>query len=254
MKAALSAESEFRKANLFAKDDVLASFRTYMEYLGEGEVVGLSHGISRRRIDLCREFLEKVEACWLPYLTDPWRFYEYLVAEDRIELNLCTASQVKFDKKRRLSWSTTVEQTLIRQECRLLTVEEFARIWDVTPATVRQWIRRGKLRTARKVGREWLIPELQEKPETVYRPAYYLISQQELLKIPGFPLVSVCDTITISQDRNDKKSFVVDLRNSQSGFRQSMVLSKKEVEAFEYALILSGKTTQGAYGHLIFGL
>ena len=263
MKNRKTIENEFRAVGLFTKDDVLASFKSYMEYLEAGEKReapgSLKAGnsgvapsrIALRRIDLCAEFLRKLEACALPVLTELWWFYEYLIAGDRIELSLCTATDVTLDKKGNLSWSTSVERTIVKQECGLLTVEEFAQNWDVKPTTVRQWIRRGKLRTARKIGKDWFIPELQDKPERGFKTAYYLISQSDLIKIPGFPLVSVCDSLTIVQDKADKKSFVVSLRNNQSGFRQNITLTQKEVESLEFALISSGKTTQSSYAQLI---
>ena len=42
----------------------------------------------------------------------------------------------------------------------LLSVEEYAAVYNVSVTTVRQWIRRGKIRSAIKNGCEWSIPEL----------------------------------------------------------------------------------------------
>ena len=39
--------------------------------------------------------------------------------------------------------------------------------------TVRQWIRRGKIRTAYKEGKEWKIPELSPPPSRGYEGAQY---------------------------------------------------------------------------------
>ncbi len=56
------------------------------------------------------------------------------------------------------------EYTLIHIPSKLLTIEEYAVLYEVKPVTVRQWIRRGKIRTAVKTGSEWRIPELSDVP------------------------------------------------------------------------------------------
>lgn len=43
-----------------------------------------------------------------------------------------------------------------------LTIEEFAAECNVEEVTVRQWIRRGKIKTAQKIGNEWRIPALSD--------------------------------------------------------------------------------------------
>jgi len=241
----------FRNENLFSKEDLLASFRAYMEYVEEGEEGEIPDRITKRRIELCQMFLEKMEACKLPVLTELWWFYEYLFTDDGIELNLCTADDVESDENGDLTWSTSVEHTMIKQDCNLLTVEEFARDWGIEPVTVRQWIRRGKLRTAKKIGRDWFIPELQDKPERGFRSANYIIDQPNSLEIPQYPLVSVCNRLVIFQDENDRKNFAVALINDKTEFREEMTLNRKEVEALEYALISSGKTSQGSHIQLV---
>lgn len=60
----------------------------------------------------------------------------------------------------------------IGQHLQLLVVN--AKLYDVEPVTVRQWIRRGKLREAEKVGKEWRISELTDVPGRArYEPATY---------------------------------------------------------------------------------
>lgn len=49
---------------------------------------------------------------------------------------------------------------VIETRCRLLSVDEFASDRGVAPATIRVWIRRGKIRSAMKTASGWMVPEM----------------------------------------------------------------------------------------------
>ena len=49
---------------------------------------------------------------------------------------------------------------VIETRCRLLSVDEFASERGVAPATIRVWIRRGKIRSAMKTASGWMVPEM----------------------------------------------------------------------------------------------
>lgn len=53
------------------------------------------------------------------------------------------------------------------------SVEQYAKFYEVEQGTVRQWIRRGKIRTAYKEGSEWKIPQLSPPPSRGYEGAQY---------------------------------------------------------------------------------
>ena len=62
---------------------------------------------------------------------------------------------------------------LISYPVNLLSVEEYAKLNRIEPVTVRQWIRRGKIRTAVKLGGEWRIPEITDTPSRGYTSVRY---------------------------------------------------------------------------------
>ena len=62
---------------------------------------------------------------------------------------------------------------LIHFPMNLLSVEEYAAINKVEDVTVRQWIRRGKLRSVIKMGGEWKIPEISDLPSRGYSSVRY---------------------------------------------------------------------------------
>ena len=62
---------------------------------------------------------------------------------------------------------------LICYPTNLMTVDDYAKINGIEPVTVRQWIRRGKLRTAVKIGGEWRIPEITDTPSRGFTGVRY---------------------------------------------------------------------------------
>ena len=237
------AEQAFREEHLFSKSELIASFRGYMEYVATESETGVSDAMRERRLKLCQRFMDKLQTCHLPTQTEPHWFYEYDFEDASIELNLCQATELEW-KNDSLAMAYEVEFTLICVQCEMLSVDEFARLYGVTPVTVRQWIRRGKLRTARKVGGEWVIPELADKPGRGYSPAWYIMKEPGAISIEEYPFVEHSTMIFINQDDEDKDLFHVRFVNEEKKMRQVLDLGRKDTEAFECALIATGKTSQ----------
>ncbi len=237
------AEKAFRDENLFSKVEIVASFKGYMEYVATEDETGVSDAMREKRLELCRRFLDKLQACHLPTQTSPRWFYEYDFKDTSIELNLCRATELEW-KDDGLEMTSEVEFTLISVECEMLSVDEFAELHGVASVTVRQWIRRGKLRTARKVGGEWVIPELADKPGRGYKPAWYVMEEPGAICIEEYPFVEHSEMILIDQDEDDKDLFHVKFVNRGRETPQVLDLGRKDTEALERALIATGKTTQ----------
>lgn len=62
---------------------------------------------------------------------------------------------------------------MISCKAELLKVEEYAELYDITHVAAVTRIRRGKIRSAVKVGKEWRIPSLAEPVERGYKSAVY---------------------------------------------------------------------------------
>ncbi len=237
------AEKAFREENLFSKEELVASFKGYMEYVATEDETGISEAMREKRLELCQRFLDKLQACHLPTQIESHWFYEYDFEDTSIELNLCRATELEW-RGDGLAMTSEVEYTLICVECEMLSVDEFARLYGVTPITVRQWIRRGKLRTAMKVGGEWVIPELADKPGRGYEPAWYVMKEPGAIRIEEYPFVEHSAMILIDQDDEDRDLFHVRFVNEGKKMYQVLDLGRKDTEALERALIATGKTTQ----------
>ena len=66
--------------------------------------------------------------------------------------------------------------SIINYPVESFSVEEYAKVTKNKPVTVRQWIRRGKLRNAFRVGGEWRIPAISDPPSRGYSPVTYYVN------------------------------------------------------------------------------
>ena len=66
--------------------------------------------------------------------------------------------------------------SIINYPVKSFSVEEYAKVAKTEPVTVRQWIRRGKLRSAFRIGGEWRIPAISDIPTRGYTPVTYYVN------------------------------------------------------------------------------
>jgi excisionase family DNA binding protein len=174
-------------------------------------------------------------------LTELWWFYEYQFLGNSMELNLCQADEIEVENGEISGMTSTVEHTLITVECDYLTVEQYASMLGIESVTVRQWIRRGKLRHAKKNGRDWLIPDTEDRPQRGFTSVQYIVEKDAKIESDEFPLLSACDSISILQDQDNKSKFVCYLNNYKTKFKSKLELTRSEVERLEHTIIESGK-------------
>ncbi|MCX8129701.1 MAG: helix-turn-helix domain-containing protein [Clostridia bacterium] len=234
-------EELFRENYLFTREDILKSLELFVEHEKLNEESGYSSEVVKNRIKLCNKFIAAVKKCKLPVLTDLWWFYEYQFLGNSIELHLSQASEIEVENGEISVMTSTVEHTLITVECDYLTVEKYASMLGIEPVTVRQWIRRGKLRHAKKNGRDWLIPSTEDKPQRGFSPVQYLVENEAQIDSGEFPLLSACDSISIFQSQDNKSKFICYLNNYKTKFHSELELTRSEVERLEHTIIESGK-------------
>jgi excisionase family DNA binding protein len=183
-------EKIFRRDYLFSREDLIKSIIMFIENMRLNEFPKLSPIALNNQIKLCEKFLKTIEKCRLPVLTELWNFYEYRFLVDRITLELCDGSDFEIEDDEIHTMKVSVEHELLNIECDFLSVERFAEMHNVDSKTVEKWIHRGKLRYAKKVGDEWLIPNTQDKPGRWFQSVEYLIKPDEQINCNEFPTVS----------------------------------------------------------------
>lgn len=126
--------------------------------------------------DQIRNFKRKLELTVLPRTLEDWWRYTYELSHKGVRLYVEHINTIWLNEVTGELDEETVDQVfpLISYDARMLTVDEYAKLYDVEPVTVRQWIRRGKIREAEKAGKEWRISELTDVPRRArYEPATY---------------------------------------------------------------------------------
>lgn len=231
------------------KLDLLEDVRKRSEKLLRSISNSTQHTISyynqyKAQLDM---FYEQIKKTVLPNRLEPyWRYtYEFtpsgsiLLLEHVKELE----ATVDADPADEMITSETVDQTffLFAIEGDFLTVDEYAKKYDVEAVTVRQWIRRGKLKTAQKVGKEWIIPALTDIPSRGYEGGQYRIrgtcddAPDEFSYLKDFKL------ITIWQSGTDKSLYHIKL-SDMKGTRattKDVELTNEERERLELYLMAS---------------
>ena len=141
-------------------------------------------------------------------LEDFW-FYSMSITSSGACLDINWAYDCEIHGDKKLSVKSGQTLTLLSVPAKYLTVAEYANDYGVDPGTVRQWIRRGKLRSAKKVGTIWMIPEMTAPPSRGYLPARYAINE-ELCDLPEeFSFLSGCQKIAIYDRHGETGAFTV---------------------------------------------
>ena len=235
-------EKIFRRDYLFSREDILQSLDLMVDYIENDPETGYTKALIENKLTLYKQFYQRVEKSIFPELTELYWYYSYDYSGTGIDLWLCSGEDIELsEEKDYMSTMTgTSEQLLIHVGCDYVSPDEFAAILEVSPATVKQWIRKGILRYAKYIDGNWLIPSTAEKPNRNYGFIQYTIDTDDPPIIEEFPIISACDSITIYKDG---KQLICDVDNWKIKFHQKMVLTREEVERLEYSLIKSGKAT-----------
>ena len=149
----------FNETAMTSKEDILRDLGWKIITIEQGketeELKYHSINFRDRYLDLLRRFRDKVEKTRFFNNLEPWWNYYYSIDELGITLYLQYASSVDFDDNKEISSMMVDEEfELLSVKTKMLTVEDYAQLYEVTVGTVRQWIRRGKLRCAVKLGSE----------------------------------------------------------------------------------------------------
>ena len=188
---------------------------------------------------LLNMFYEKISnAVLFEELPDYWVYcleYEY----DEFSLVLEHIKEYKLDENNEFKSSKgDAVYKMITISPLALTVEQYSRIYNVEQGTVRQWIRRGKIRSAFKEGNEWKIPELSPPPSRGYEAAQYKWVRG-IDNLPDeYSYLKDYVLATFYQDRQDKSKYHV-LFVSKETFLSDVV--RESVKTKNKALLLNAK-------------
>ena len=233
----------FEEDFLTTKDDILRDIDSLLKSIARNkdEDSKRSQAYYKRYVDLVERFRDKIMKNTFPRKLEEWWYYEYEVHETGMVLYLNHSSKPHMDNEGNITFlSVDTSFELLKVSTKMLTVEQYAKANDVTTTTVRQWIRRGKLRTAVKQGGEWRIPELAEIKERGYTFVQYKWDEY----LTGFPekyeFVNNYALVTISQNKEQKNMFDISFcrkRRKNIAAEYELQLDIKEKEKLELLFI-----------------
>ena len=228
----------FNEGALRTKNDILWDIDWLIRSVEEEGKSDTKHSNAyyTRYISLLRRFRAEVEDTVFPKKLEDWWRYEYDVKENGATLSLSHASGVDLNDDGGVD-TVFIDTTfdLIHIKAEMMNVEKYASEYGVTTTTVRQWIRRGKIRSAVKMGSEWRIPELAEIRERGYQSAQYSWDDF-LLDLPQeYEFLNEYRKVYLSQNKERKDLYDVQLIGK--GEMKNLQMNQREREKFELVLI-----------------
>jgi len=186
---------------------------------------------------LLSRFRKKIEDTVLFNRLEDFWYYSLSVSSSGAVLSLEYAPDCKLNEHGSVMVIGGQTLPIIRVPGRFLTVEEYAAEYDVGTGTVRQWIRRGKIRTAKKTGKEWVIPEMTELPQRGYQSATYFYNGQLSNRPEEFSFLDGKTVVIINQNDDEPGKFDVIITAGGKVTPVMLTLDTKEREKLELFLI-----------------
>lgn len=241
----------FNETALRTKEALLKEIDVLLEKINEESNTDTNHSPTyyERYKALVQSFHDEVEKNTFPEKLENWWRYEYEVRETGVTLSLVHIDYLSISSNDCVDENKDTIFDLLHIKAKLLTVEQYAQAYGVTTTTVRQWIRRGKIRTAMKVGSEWRIPELAEIMARGYRWGRYY-RREVLTDLPEeYAFFNEYDYVVLNQndERKDlydvcfgKKHDYLGWESEEEMIKQNykdIQMDQKEREKFELYLI-----------------
>ncbi len=248
--ADLTPEEEYEfysKYALRTKEDILTEIKVKQNKMRENDLKVRSEEFYQRLHLLLDIFYDEISSHLLMEPLDNFWGYSIKIRETGIELLLehflILYDHVGKDFPEWWKYNSTHflvsddGYSILEVRSKLLTLEEYGNVYGVGAGTVRQWIRRGKLRSASKFGNEWRIPELADKPNRGYSSGTYSW-KIELPDPPAeIPDINYADTIDIYKNKNTGTWTAVLTHRDKEGSSKRLSLDNKTKEKLELYLI-----------------
>lgn len=120
-----------------------------------------------------------------------------------------------------------------------ISTNEYAKLHKVEPVTVRQWIRRGKLRKVKFINGAWSISEMAlPSTERGYESRYYINLKDNFVVSDEYKLLEDFDKLYITQNKNNKKKYILEI-DYKNGSSKEIEVDSVLKEKIEHLLISS---------------
>lgn len=228
----------FEEASITTKDELVSDLEFMRKKFEKDAMTDSKHSSAyyHTLLSLMDRFIKSVKDTVFFDKLEPYWSYTYEISSQGITLVLSHCSSVDFDEDHNISFVMCDQEfELLSTKCRMLTIDEYAGQYDIENVTVRQWIRRGKIRTAKKYGKEWRIPELTDFPARGYKYGQYKISKEAVFP-EEYAYMSDYLYASFEQDSNDKTKYHISFSGTDNK-RKTLVCDAKERERIELLMI-----------------
>ncbi len=230
---------KFNRIAIRSKKELLVAIDDYPMRLNHcGEFGSVRESRKDAVVELMKEFRVKLESSPIPTLEQPFFCYEITITDVEISLSMLEYNEIKFDKEGSIEEATSSETPdIVHVRVPFIAIDEFASQRGVKTATVRQWIRRGKLRNAERRGSNWFVASTEGKPERGFSSGTYYCDSDEGDLSDHFPLPKGSRSIYLQQDGSSCAECVASVYGADGNLIDKLQLNQSNREKLEHALI-----------------
>lgn len=188
-------------------------------------------------------FCDWLRGCPMFMKLEEWWAYYIEIKSNQIALCLSFYENVSFDLDSDVPKLGECQRNgryeILTVKTDYLNAEKFSKAWGVKVSTIRQWIRRGKIRNVFKYDGWWMIPELTRPVKRGYSEASYYW-RSALWDIPEEFRHLHLDTeaaIEITDIEVDDDMYLVKVLDNRRWDYEDYYLSKAEIQKLERYLI-----------------
>ncbi len=233
----------FNRQALRTKRELLEAIDEYIASLEQHEDIEIVRkGRAKPLASVMNEFRDKVARAPLADLKAEFTAYRVEITDTKIELIIDEFDDIVFDEDgEMIETSADYIPGIIEVNAPYIPIKEFAEMQGVKVATVRQWIRRGKIRNVQKLGSEWLIASTEGKPERGFTSGMFYCTDTAGDMSELFPLKRGVHSIELWKTHQYGEECLATMRDSNYNVLEEIKLNRVSRERLEHALAASPK-------------
>lgn len=231
----------FNRQAIRTKRELLEAIDEYVTHLEQHEDIEIVRkGRTKPLASVMNEFRDKVARAPLADLKTAFTAYRVEITDTKIELIIDEFDDMVFDEDGEMvETSASYTPGIIEVNAPYIPIKEFAEMQGVQVATVRQWIRRGKIRNVQKLGSEWLIASTEGKPERGFTSGMFYCADSAGDMSELFPLKKGVHSIELWKTNQCGEECLATMRDSNYNVLEEIKLNRVSREKLEHALAAS---------------
>lgn len=231
----------FNRWAIRTKGELLEAIDEYIDRLEQHDDVEIVRkGRSKPLAGVMKDFRKKVAGTPLADLDQDFCAYEVEITDTEVTLSVNEFKDIVFDKDgEMLETSSEVTPEIIVASAPYIPIDQFAEMQGVKTATVRQWIRRGKIRNVKKLGSEWMVASTEGQPERGFTSGVFFCVKPDGDMSRLFPLKEGTHSIELWKANQYGEECLATMRDFDDNVLDEIKLNRATREKLEHALAAS---------------